>query len=407
MKILQISPQIPYPADNGGKISIYGITQSLSLLGHDITLVCYYSGNFDKKKFDELSKICKPVFILHDTSNNILGSIKNLFSDVPYNISKYYSKSLENFVIDFLKENEVDIVHIDHLHLSWVVDIVKSIKNIPVVLREHNLEMQIMKRFYENTRNPILKLYSKIQYRKFLTYEPKQAIKFDKCIMISPEDEKSLKKLNSLIKTTTIPVGVEENILNYPSTKQAPYSLFHLGSLKWEPNLQGLNWFIDDILPNILKFFPQTKLYIFGEGLNRLKVRKQFVHNVIKVGYVKDIWSAIKDKKLLIVPLRVGSGMRVKIIEMLAAGKLIVTTEIGKEGIDVLDGKHLFIANDSNTFQKKILDIFNDQVDESEIVFNAKEYIRENHLWSKIAKKFENEYFKLCKSLIEYNGKNN
>lgn len=395
MKILQISPQIPYPPDSGGKISIWGITKYLSQLGHQITLVSYYDESYDVEKYNALKNYCEPIFIKHNTRNNILKAIVNLFSSVPYNISKYYCKSLENFLINFLNKNDIDIIHIDHLHLSWVIDVVKSIKNIPVVLREHNLELKIMKRFYEDTKNPFLKFYAGLQYKKFIHYEPLQALKFDKCIMISKEDEKYLKELNSKVKIRTIPVGVEENILNLKINSVLPLTLFHVGSLKWIPNREGLMWFLKEIFPIIISSYPQTKLYIYGIGAETIEVDQSLSDNVIKVGYVEDIWKEIKNKMVMIVPLIVGSGMRVKIIEMLAAGKLIVTTSVGKEGIEVTDGQQIFIADDSQSFAQRIIDIFSGKVNSDKVIMNAKRFIEQNHLWSHIAKEFENEYLDL------------
>lgn len=395
MKILQISPQIPYPPDSGGKISIWGITKYLSQLGHQITLVSYYDESYDVEKYNALKNYCEPIFIKHNTRNNILKAIVNLFSSVPYNISKYYCKSLEDFLIDFLKKNDIDIIHIDHLHLSWVVNVVKSIKNIPVVLREHNLELKIMKRFYEDTKNPFLKFYAGLQYKKFIHYEPLQALKFDKCIMISKEDEKYLKEMNSKVKIKTIPVGVEENILHLKMNSVLPLTLFHIGSLKWIPNREGLMWFLKEIFPIIIKSYPQTKLYIYGIGAESIEVDPNLSDNVIKVGYVEDIWEEIKNKMIMIVPLIVGSGMRVKIIEMLAAGKLIVTTSVGKEGIEVSDGQQIFIADDSQSFAQKIIDIFSGKVNSDQVIQNAKRFIEQKHLWNLVAKEFENEYLEL------------
>lgn len=395
MKILQISPQIPYPPDSGGKISIWGITKYLSQLGHQITLVSYYDGSYDVEKYNALKNYCEPIFIKHNTRNNILKALLNLFSPVPYNISKYYCKSLEDFLLKFLNKNDIDIIHIDHLHLSWVVDVVKSIKNIPVVLREHNLELKIMKRFYEDTKNPFLKFYAGLQYKKFIHYEPLQALKFDKCIMISKEDEKYLNEMNSKVKIKTIPVGVEENILHLKMNSVLPLTLFHVGSLKWIPNREGLMWFLKEIFPIIISSYPQTKLYIYGIGAETIEVDQKLSDNVIKVGYVEDIWEEIKNKMIMIVPLIVGSGMRVKIIEMLAAGKLIVTTSVGKEGIEVSDGQQIFIADDSQSFAQKIIDIFSGKVNSDQVIQNAKRFIEQKHLWNLVAKEFENEYLEL------------
>jgi len=398
MKILQISPQISYPYDSGGRLSIYGITKSLSEKGHEITFVTYVKEYPKQDQIDELNKICKPIFIKKDTKNSLIGVFKNLFSSVTYNISKYYSKELKVFLEDFLTKNEIDIVHIDHLHMSWAVDVIKKIKNIPVVLREHNLEMKIMERFGNVESNFILKAFSKIQYKKFLKYEPQQCKKFDKCVMITKDDESALLSLSSDIRTSVIPAGVDNKILLLKSNKIIPYSIYHIGSLEWEPNYNGLMYFISEIFPEIIKKFPDTKLYIYSKGVEKLILNESIKRNIVLCGYVDDIWKEVIDKQIMVVPLKIGSGMRIKIIEMLAAGKLVVSTSIGKEGIEVENGKHILIADDSKSFVKIISDVFSNKIDLLKISHSAKAIIKEKYSWDNISNQFENEYLELIHS---------
>jgi glycosyltransferase involved in cell wall biosynthesis len=398
MNILQISPQTSYPYDSGGRLSIYGITKSLAEKGHKITFVTYITDYPKQEHINELKKICEPIFIKKNTKNNLFGAFINLFSSVPYNISKYYSKELKIFLQDFLSKNEIDIVHIDHLHMSWTVDVIKKIKNIPVVLREHNLEMKIMERFGEVELNFILKAFSKIQYKKFLKYEPQQCKKFDKCVMITKEDQSALLSLSSDIKTSVIPAGVDNKILLFESNNIIPHSIYHIGSLEWEPNYNGLMYFISEIFPEIIRKFPDTKLYIYSKGVEKLILNESIKKNIVLCGYVDDIWKEVMDKQIMVVPLKVGSGMRIKIIEMLAAGKIVVSTSIGKEGIEVENGKHILIADDSKSFVKVISDVFNNKIDLLEVSNSAKAIIKEKYSWDNISNKFENEYLELIHS---------
>lgn len=397
MKILQISPQISFPCDSGGRLGIYGITKSLSERGHDITFVCYAQNSVNENVKNELKKICKPVFIEWDTNNKISTAISNLFSKIPYNIYKYYSKKLECFLIEFLKHQEVDIVHVDHLHMAWVIDVIRKVSSVPVFLREHNLEMKIMQRYSQEQNNLILKLYARLQYKKFFFYEPNQCQKFNYCVMISSEDEKSLLSLNNKIKTKTIPVGVDKKIFELKKTEIEEHSLFHLGNLDWQPNLDGLTWFLSKIFPIVLRKYPDSRLYVYSGGMDKLIVPKELQKNVIKVGYIQDIWREISNKQLLIVPLRIGSGMRVKIVEMLAAGQPIVSTSIGKEGIDVKNGEHILIADSEEEFIHKILQFFQGEFDSRSISQKGKEFVKQHYNWNIIAKEFENLYLSLRK----------
>ena len=402
MKILQISPQISYPPDSGGRLSIYGITKSLAERGHKVTFVCYTNKPIDESTINELKKICNPVFIEWKINNNIITAAQNLFSKVPYNISKYYSKKLRIFLINYLKHNAVDVVHVDHLHMAWVIDIIRKVSNVPVILREHNLEMKIMERYSEDQSNILFKYYSKLQFKKFLLYEPAQCRKFNRCLMVSKEDEKSLLNLNPNIKTKVIPIGVDKKIFSWHKSEDIPFSIFHIGALDWQPNYDGLLWILNEVLPKVVDAYPNSKLYVYGRGGDRLNISKNIKNNVIIEGYVDNIWDEVKDKQILLVPLRVGSGMRVKIIEMLGAGHLIISTSIGKEGIDVKDGEHIFIADNSETFVNKIMDIFEKRINFESISKSARNIIKQKYGWENIAVDIETEYLN---SINEVNNK--
>jgi glycosyltransferase involved in cell wall biosynthesis len=395
MRILQLSPQVPLPSDNGGKIGIYGITKYLSERGNEIHFVAFKKASDKEQSLSELKKICIPHLLNVSTKNSLFDIFINLFSPVPYNISKYYKEELKHFLADFFHRTEVDIIHIDHLHLGWCVDVIKGLTSAPVVLREHNLELKIMQRYSENQHNYFLKKYSEIQYRKFLKYEPVLAGKFDECIMVSGEDEKSLLEMNPKVKTTSIGVGVNSNSLNFIKKETIPYSIFHLGSLEWFPNHEGLKWYLEEIFPLILKEIPEVKLYLYGKGTEKVKISDNISSNIINVGYVQNVWAEIADKQLAIVPLRIGSGIRVKIIEMLGIGQNILSTSIGKEGIDVEDGKEIIIADSAQEFITKTISYFNHVYNSEQLSKNAKNKIREKYTWEKIAEQFENEYKKL------------
>lgn len=395
LNILQISPQVPYPLDHGGRISIHGITNGLSKKGHNISLISYSNESDNTLAKNYLKKICNPHILAVDTSNNITSAFKNLSSSVPYNISKFITFDLEQFLRNFVKHQKIDLVHIDYLHMGWTLDIVKSISKVPVVLRQHDLHFRLMQRFYKNENNPLIKYFAYLQYKKFLTYEPDLCEKFDKCIMITKSDEKELLGLNPKIKTQVISIGVEEKLLEMHNNDKIPFSMFHLGPLDWLPNKDGLEWFLAQIFPKVISKIPDAKLYIYSTGGDQLRIDKSLRKNIILEGYVDNIWEEVKDKELLIVPLRIGSGIRVKIIEMLAAGKSIVTTDIGKEGIDAIDGKHLLVSNKPDEFADKIVSFFNNEYDKEKICNNARELIKEKYTWSRIADEFESVYLDL------------
>lgn len=392
MRILQISPQVPVPADDGGRLAIYGITKYLHQKGHIVDFVCYRKHSDYDFSFRELSKVSNPTILDVQTDYNIWGAFKNIFSNVPYNVDKYKTKEMEDFLVSYLKKNKPDVVHVDNLHMAWTINIIKRFGNIPVVLRQQNLEMMIMKRFQDQQKNPFLKFYSGLQYKKFISYEPQICEQFEKCLMITEEDEKQLLKLNPNCKTTFIPCGIESDLLEYPQKEKIPDSLFHVGQLNWLPNYDGIKWYLDEIFPDIIKAKPNVKLFIYGKGTEKLELPDLVKNNVILKGYVKDIYEEMADKELAVVPLRIGGGMRIKIVEFLSMGLNIISTPVGAEGISVTDGENILLANTKEEMINKTLLYLNNRYDKKELSINAKEFIKENYVWDKVITKFENTY---------------
>lgn len=283
--------------------------------------------------------------------------------------------------------------------MGWIVDTIRKFSDAPVILREENLELMIMKRFSQSQSNPLIKLYSYLQYKKLLRYEPKLCSKMNLNIMISKNDEAELQKLGPGVNTVTIPLGVDNHLFNIKKSKPEPFSLCHIGSLDWYPNLNGINWFINNVFERLVSNFPQTKLYLYGGGnyhlINRIN---DFNKNIVLKGFVEDIWQEINDKQLAVVPLRIGGGIRVKILELCAAGNAVISTSIGVEGIPLTDEKEILIADDPELFAQKIEKVFIDNYSLDEITENARKVIRENYDWNIIAERFEDQYNKLLEN---------
>jgi glycosyltransferase involved in cell wall biosynthesis len=395
LNILFISPIIPVPANDGGKISLFGLLKGLASNGHKIDFFCYLQNKNFAKSAIELSKYCKPFIIPFNTENNIGKAILYFFSFLPYNLTKYVSNDLKTEIGKYFEKNSPDIIHVATLSMAWVVDEIKKYSSAPIILREENFESLIFKRRIERESNHIIKCYLNYQYKKYLKYEPEICGKFDKCIMISDVDTERLFELNTKIKTISIPVGVDE-IENKYYSKIEPYSLVHIGSLNWYPNKDGIGWFINNVFPLILTKYSETKLYLYGGGITKgFKIPNELKNNIVIKGFVENIWQELASKSIGIIPLKIGGGIRVKILEMMSFGIPLVTTEIGKEGLDAEPNKHLLVSNSPTAFADSIEKIWIDDKLGKSLVQNSKEKIKEKYTWSAVIQKFEDVYFEL------------
>jgi len=390
MKILQITTRLPYPPTDGGKIATYNIIKYLALRGHSITLICFNSEN---KNYPELEKYCRLIIIEKNLETTYPGLFLNLFSNIPYSILKYYSPIAKKIIYNLLKKNKYDIVHLDHLHTTYYGNFIKKEYNLPIVLREHNIENIIMKRFYKNQKNIFIKFYAYLQWKKLYKYEGKICEIFNRCLMITKNDEEVMKKMNSNIMTSVIPAGVDISYF-YPINIEEEYSLISVASMDWLPNVEAIEWFYKEILPLIEKKVQKVKLYIVG--INPPNKIKSFANNnVIVTGFVKDVRKYIAKGQVFIVPLKIGSGMRIKILNALAMGKAVVSTSIGCEGIDVVDGKNIYIADKKKEFAKKVIFLLNNKNERDRIGKEGLKLVKEKYQWEKIAEDTETEFKKI------------
>ena len=249
-----------------------------------------------------------------------------------------------------------------------------------------------MKRYSDNISNPFFKFYSSLQHKKLTGYEIQIYSKFDLCVTISDTDLNYLKNHCPEVDAITIPAGVNEKLFTYEKKKVKSHSIAHIGHTDWYPNYDSLKWFISDIFPLILDKYPDSKLYVYGGGNTKnFPLNEKIKKNVNIVGFVEDLWDNLSQIEITVVPLRIGGGIRIKILELLATGNTVVSTSIGKEGIEIRNGKHLFISDTAREFAESIIKIF-DGFDTTQIATNGRKYIEDNYSWTIIAERFEKQY---------------
>jgi glycosyltransferase involved in cell wall biosynthesis len=391
MNILQIVPQIPYPPDNGARIGIFNVTKHLALRGHNIVMFSLGTDRDTKQK--ELEEYCELYTVEKDTKTSFSGIVSNLFESTPYTILKYYSADVLRKLMNVSRVRKPDVVHVDHLHMAIYGKLLKQHCDVPIALREHNVEYVIWERFYKVQKNPFIKAYAYLQYEKVKQYERTMCGYYDRVFAITQDDEERLRRLNKSIKTTVIPAGVDTA---YFASKQTieEYSILFLGSLDWQANIDGLLWFIEKIFPLVLKQDLSVKLLIVGKNpvgkIMALRSSQIEVHP-----NVPDVREYIEKAKVFIVPLRIGGGMRLKILEAFAMQKAIVSTSVGCEGIEVENDKELMIADDEQSFAEQVISLLSDGGKRKRLGNQGYELVKRKYSWERVAKSFEAVYEEL------------
>ena len=378
--ILFISTQLPYPPKSGGTIkswnylsdlcSRYTVGLASLLKDNDREHLQDFDGKLPLKEFihEELQIKRSPLTLL----NSYLG--------YPcLNVFRNYSKAFEVKLSKVI--GQYDILLIDHYEMFQYVP--KNFKG-KVIMHTHNAEFELWKRMGELSKNPIKKLILNIEYSRVLAYEKKIFNRSD-LIYATPSDIECYQKagIPSDKFRNTYHLGNDE-MLQLPNIEfeQTEKALLFMGTLSWEPNIDGLLWFINEVFPDLLKKHQDLKLYILGKvSDNRLTDAAKKYEGIELCGFINDLDSYLKISRVFLVPLRFGSGMKVKVLEGMYRGLPMVTTEIGAEGIDVKDGEELAIASSSQEFASKVTSLLEDKNHWEKLRDQSRKKAAEKYTW--------------------------
>lgn len=397
MKILFLTNLLPYPLDNGGKIKTYTTIDTLANAGHQIHLVCFTEQNkIDIKSQSKMLKLCARVEQIYQkltTAENkkymMLQAAKSLFSKYSFGLFKYRSKEMEQKLSELCCENRYDCIYFDHLQMCVYRDLLlKLCPGAKFILDEHNCEAIIMSRNSEVSSNLIKKAFLKLESLKLGTFESVMLKEMDANIVLSKEDYSELKQqCGKDFDHMIIPIGVQDRRRKKERVADGKLNVLFLGTLTWEPNNQGLIWFLSNVMPLLLKEKFEFKLYIVGKNPSaQVKTFAKQYDNIIITGYVESVDEYYDKCDCMIVPLFIGSGQRVKLIEGFSKGMPAVSTSIGAEGLEIRDGNNLLIADTADSFKQALLRLKDKEL-RSSIANNARRTYEENYSSDAISKK--------------------
>jgi glycosyltransferase involved in cell wall biosynthesis len=380
MKILQVTNKVPYPTKDGGAIACMNLTRGFSLLGNQVTIL---SMNTAKHHIsvDEIPEPIKDLaeFRLVDVPAQIyaLSALWNLlFSRKPYNAVRFISKAFSTELKSVLEENNFDIIQLEGLYVCPYIPVIKKYSSAKIVYRAHNIEHEIWDRTAINSQG-LKKWYLKILARRIRKFEKRLLNDYDLIVPITDRDSALLDKLGNRKPSHVSQTGIDSSVL-IPNAKNLEHpSLFHIGSMEWTPNQEGLVWFMDNCWNEIHKKYPDLKFYVAGRNAPVWLQKKLEAPNVVFEGEVADAYEFMNSKSIMIVPLISGSGMRIKVIEGMALGKPIVATTVGTEGISTTSGKNIIVADDARDFNNAIFELIKNRDYFDLISKNAIEFIHE------------------------------
>ncbi|MBK9455592.1 MAG: glycosyltransferase [Bacteroidetes bacterium] len=358
MHILLLSKKNPYPERDGEAIAIMQLAKGLAQNGCKVSILYM---NTPKHHFPvseipgELTQLINFYAVNVNNAITPIGALQNLFVSTPYHVQRFFSSAYLAALRQLIANNHFDIIQAEGLYLTQYFNLIRKPANTRFVYRSHNIESEIWGNIATNTSNSIKKWYLQIQTKKLADYEKTIPQNIDAIVPISIADFSYYQQITTTIPLHHTPTGIELD--QSPIASAVDFNtLYFLGGLDWLPNIEGLEWFIHEIFPKIIKILPETTLHIAGR--NGDERWKQLHHPQIKYhGEVENAQKFAADKYICIVPLLSGSGMKIKIIEAMHLGKPVVTTPKGAKGMPTGTGLHFYTAADAQQFADIVIDL--------------------------------------------------
>lgn len=354
MKVLQLCNKPPYPSVDGGTLAMNSITQGLLEAGCEVRVLSLCSDKhpvLESRMTEEYRRATRFEAVHIDLGIHPLDAGVALLCGESYHVKRFVSKEFARRLAQVLDEEQFDVVHVESVFMTPYLPVVREHSQAKVILRAHNVEHMIWRRVAQSERNPLKRWYLKHLSLTLAAYEREHLNDYDGVVSITANDAQLMREMGCRKPMVSIPFGVSPE--TEMQVEEEPNSLFHIGSMDWMPNLEGVRWFLDQVWPSVHRRMPQLTLYLAGRKMPNDLMRLE-MEGVRVLGEVPDAMYFIASKQINVVPLLSGSGIRVKIIEAMSAGKVVVTTSIGAAGIGCTDGKDVLIADTPQQFVEQL-----------------------------------------------------
>src|SRR5689334_4026098 len=362
MRILWVKAGKLLPVDTGGKIRSFNILRELAR-NNDITLLTYYGGKRDEDYEADIQDRFPGAVTIHTAANDAgklergLDYLRRLPRRAPYAVTKFHSPDVEQWLNQGTGGQRFDVAVCDFL--SATLNFAERLE-MPTVLFQHNVESLLWRRQAAHEPNRIQRLAFKIEAAKMARYERGAVNRFHHIIAVSDQDREQMARMTDAARISVVPTGVD--LTQFTATlgvrASRPVIVF-VGSMDWEANIDGVDFFCRDVWPQVLRAVPAAELRLVGRNPHA-RVARWADDSIEVTGTVPSVTEHYEEAMVNIVPLRIGGGTRLKIYEAMAMRKATVSTSIGAEGLDIEDGRDIVLADDPASFAESIIKLVRD-----------------------------------------------
>jgi len=383
-RLLFVSPRFLFPLDQGGKIRTANILRNMKSGVFELVLAS--PAPADVARFaNDIDGVCDRFLSWPEAASSKVARALSILRALPAAVASDRSAAGSRLLNAALAERP-DIVLVDFPHAGVLLP---AALDVASVVFTHNVEAEIFERHAELASGPMRRIW-RSQASKMRRFEGDTLRRFNRVIAVSARDAAALSQRYALADVAVIDTGVDLDFFAFQPPPPEPSSeIVFTGTMSWAANAEGIAWLMDEIWPRVIAARPDARAVIVGRGAPEALVARAKNLNWRFTGFVDDIRPHVADSRVYVIPLRVGSGTRIKAFEALAMGRPVVSTTIGVEGLDIVDGEHFLAADTAVEFAGAILRLLGDAPLRGRLAHTARTLVEDKFSWSHVARQFE------------------
>lgn len=391
MRLLFLSITVPFPATDGGRIRVLNLLKQV-VQRNRVTFLALESQPTDREGIEYLKSLGIDAHLVPLASRlpriTLRSGSQAVLKRKPLTVTRYDVPAFRKAFHSLLDLNRFDLIHYEMFHTGQY----RLETNVKSLLSLQNVDSNIWRRLREQTSNPLRQCVYWTQERAFRRFERTESHNFDLVACASEVDRDLMNESCPGLGADVIPNGVDTELYQPNTEDEEEAALIYTGSMDWFPNEDAAIYFIEEILPAIRIKHPNLKFSVVGQlPTERLK-RFDNCHGVTVTGRVGDVKPHIARAAVYIVPLRIGGGTRLKILEALAMGKAVVSTNIGAEGLDLAPGNEIMIADEPTAFAEAVVRLLNDKSIRRKLGANGRRRVEAEYDWRRIGERLQGMY---------------
>jgi glycosyltransferase involved in cell wall biosynthesis len=393
VKVLLITPYVPHRDVGHGTATIVSQYVRHMAARHELGVVSFshHPGELDlARQLEERCAFVRTVPYELTRRDRLSARAKSLFTQTPFIIPLFSSQAMRVALRDVFASERFDLVQIDTTQMGQYLDLVPA--GPKTVLLEIDVIMKPLQRRWEQSAGWLRRAHYRREWRNMCRYETDLCGRFDLIYTVTDDDRRMLLARDSTLPVSQFRVGADRQLFDIPERERTGSVVLFIGAFMHPPNVDGVLWFHRDVLPKITQRRPGIKVRLVG-GAPPVPITALAADPVVELcggvtgpksdrsGSRADIGTHLQAADVCIVPLRLGGGIKMKLIEMLAAGCPVVTTSVGAEGIDIQHGEHALVADDADSFAREVLQVLEDPELGTRLGRGARALASRHHQW--------------------------